>query len=240
MGYPRTSSAPDAVIELERQVERGSMFTQAVFQKSFSRLSAVEATVRELVEQLVESGVVADTRPHGSVATEETKEEQEEQEDQQDPRDSETSSLLRWPAIAIRVDPDEPNVPEPVDCEARLPICKAVCCRLKFALSQEDVEKGQVKWDIGHPYVIRHNGSGYCCHNDPVARTCSVYEDRPTLCRSYSCRHDKRIWSDFEAMVLNQDWIDEHLAKGDAILLVDAEPDEEPVPVPVAITSRRP
>ena len=33
----------------------------------------------------------------------------------------------------------------------------------------------------------------------------------PTVCRGYSCAGDKRIWSDFEGQVLNQEWIDAHL-----------------------------
>jgi hypothetical protein len=46
------------------------------------------------------------------------------------------------------------------------------------------------------------------------------------LCRRYNCRHDARIWSDFDAMVLNQAWIDDHLGGGDAILLVDEDQPE--------------
>ena len=47
------------VKELERQVERGSMFTQAVFQESFTRSSLVEEVVG-MVDVLVTRGVVAD------------------------------------------------------------------------------------------------------------------------------------------------------------------------------------
>ena len=113
-----------------------------------------------------------------------------------------------------------------------MPVCQAVCCRLKFALSQEEVEQGQVKWDIGHPYVIRQDSNGYCCHNDAGSRSCAIYNDRPNLCRRYSCRHDNRIWTDFEGMVLNTEWITEHLGEGDAILLVDAEDPPEQAPSP--------
>jgi Fe-S-cluster containining protein len=215
-----------AVAELERQVERGSMFTQAVFQKSFTRLSTIEAVVWELVEALVDGGVVAGEDLPGVAAA------HEEMAGRGD--GASDASTLPWPAVAIRVDPAEAIRPEPVDCEARLPVCQAVCCRLKFALSHQEVELGRVKWDIGHPYVIRQDSSGYCTHNDGEARTCSVYEDRPILCRSYSCRGDKRIWSDFDAMVLNQEWIDDHLGEGDAILLVEA--DEPPTNEPVAVS----
>jgi Fe-S-cluster containining protein len=204
------------VKELERQVERGSMFTQAVFQESFTRLSLVEEVVREMVDVLVTRGVVADELTEARHALAEVTKRGEE--------DQRSRSLLPWPSVAVRVDPTEETNLEPVDCAARIPVCQAVCCRLKFALSQEEIERGQVKWDIGHPYVIRQDSSGYCCHNDSGSRSCTVYDDRPRLCRDYSCRGDGRIWTDFEGMVLNTEWINQHLGEGDAILLVDASP----------------
>ena len=33
---------------------------------------------------------------------------------------------------------------------------------------------------------------------------------RPTVCREYSCANDPRIWTDFDAMVLNDEWIAQH------------------------------
>ena len=53
-----------------------------------------------------------------------------------------------------------------IDCENRIPQCRAACCRLGFALSQQDVEEGRVKWDLGHPYMIRRAPDGYCHHLD--------------------------------------------------------------------------
>jgi Putative zinc- or iron-chelating domain len=218
-GSEEVARAPLA--ELERQVERGSMFTQAVFQKSFTRLSTLEAVVWELVETLVDKEVVAVAELPGAVAA---RVELEARSDAAEP------STLPWPAVAIRVDPEEPKISEPVDCAARISICQGVCCRLKFALTQEEVERGRVKWDIGHPYVIRQDSDGYCTHNDAGSHGCSIYAERPRLCRDYSCQGDARIWTDFDAMVLNQAWIDEHLGQGDAILLVDSEPSPEPAP----------
>jgi hypothetical protein len=211
---PRPSEPRALVAELERQVERGSMFNQAVFQKSFTRLSTVEAVVWELVDQLLERGVVAaEDLPGANAAQAEA--------EARSLAVEEEPAMMRWPAVAIRVDPTDPDEAEPVDCAARMSVCQAVCCRLKFALNQEEVERGVVKWDIGHPYVIRHDSTGYCSHNDQSTHGCGVYGERPTLCRRYSCRHDARIWSDFDGMVLNREWIDNHLAGGDAILLVD-------------------
>ena len=37
------------------------------------------------------------------------------------------------------------------------------------------------------------------------AHRCGVYQNRPLICRTYSCRNDKRIWLDFENYVVNPD-----------------------------------
>ena len=41
-----------------------------------------------------------------------------------------------------------------------------------------------------------------------------IYDDRPSPCRQYSCVGDDRIWKDFDAMELNQEWIDDRLGTG--------------------------
>ena len=53
-----------------------------------------------------------------------------------------------------------------VDCENRLAVCKAVCCKLPFALSRQDVEEGIIRWEFGRPYLIAHGDDGYCAHMD--------------------------------------------------------------------------
>ena len=90
-----------------------------------------------------------------------------------------------------------------IDCEARLPLCRAACCKLPLALSSEDVEEGVVRWDLGRPYMIAHDEDHYCVHMDRGRHRCTVYEQRPIPCRGYDCRHDERIWIDFERRVAN-------------------------------------
>jgi len=92
-----------------------------------------------------------------------------------------------------------------IDCENRIPLCRAACCRLNFALSQQDVEEGRVKWDLGHPYMIRRESDGYCHHLDRHRLGCGIYEQRPVVCRGYDCRKDARIWADFENKVVSPD-----------------------------------
>jgi Fe-S-cluster containining protein len=92
-----------------------------------------------------------------------------------------------------------------IDCASRVHLCHAVCCRLPFALSKQDIREGIVHWDLGQPYLISHNGNGTCCHLDPVTQCCSVWEHRPVPCRGFDCRQDKRIWLNFEEMIINPD-----------------------------------
>lgn len=80
-----------------------------------------------------------------------------------------------------------------VVCADRLLFCKAACCRLPLALSKEDVQEGVVRWDLGQPYMLAHNGDGYCVHMDRSACTCTIYQQRPIPCRGYDCHQDRRI-----------------------------------------------
>lgn len=90
-----------------------------------------------------------------------------------------------------------------IDCASRVHLCKAACCRMSFALSQQDVEEGVVKWDLGRPYLIAQDSDGYCRHLDRESNRCTVREQRPLPCRGYDCRCDKRVWVDFEQRIIN-------------------------------------
>jgi hypothetical protein len=90
-----------------------------------------------------------------------------------------------------------------IDCENRIQLCQAACCRMSFALSQQDVEEGVIKWDLGRPYLIAQDADGYCRHLDPETKRCAVREHRPLPCRGYDCRNDQRIWLDFEQKIVN-------------------------------------
>jgi Fe-S-cluster containining protein len=90
-----------------------------------------------------------------------------------------------------------------IDCANRVHLCHANCCRLPFALSHQDVREGIVHWNLGQPYVIEQDGDGYCSHMDRDTRGCGIYSNRPVPCRGFDCRHDRRIWLDFEGKVPN-------------------------------------
>jgi Fe-S-cluster containining protein len=92
-----------------------------------------------------------------------------------------------------------------IDCESRLPLCRAACCRLPLALSQEDLREGVLRWDLGRPYLIAHGDDSYCVHMDRGTHACTAYDQRPIPCRGYDCRQDERIWIDFERRIVNPD-----------------------------------
>jgi Fe-S-cluster containining protein len=92
-----------------------------------------------------------------------------------------------------------------IDCENRIALCRGACCRLSFALTVQDLEEGRVKWDLGRPYMIRHDEDGYCHHVERTSKRCGIYENRPVVCRAYDCRKDKRIWEDFENRMVSPD-----------------------------------
>jgi hypothetical protein len=86
-----------------------------------------------------------------------------------------------------------------VDCAALIPLCGARCCSLEVSLSAQDLAEGVVPFDIAQPYMLpRANGRCVCMNDD---HGCTIYEHRPGACRTYDCRHDLRIWSDFEARI---------------------------------------
>lgn len=221
---PARAAAP--VDELERQLERGSMFTLAVLHRSGQRLGRTEALLEGMLEVLRAKGLVTEDELDAVLGTEEPAAE-EEPEPAADEKpagvpaggqdEPAVAPVVGWPTVALRADGDDDlAAAEPaVDCAARLPVCQAVCCRLRFMLSADEVDAGAVRWDIGHPYVIRHDRQGMCVHNEEATHGCSVYDDRPRVCRRYDCTHDHRIWKDFDGMVLNDEWIAANLGPRD-------------------------
>ena len=197
----------DPLDGLERQLERDSIRTQGLFNRSFERLSELEQLLLGLLDVLVQRGVVAEgeVEPAARAVAEEISQRTEEQPHK----------------VILRTDSEEQAAkPEAfVDCAARMPVCHAVCCKLTVQLSADEVEAGAVRWDLGRPYVLRREEDGRCTHQDRGTGFCGVYADRPKPCRQYSCANDRRIWRDFEGMVLNQEWLDAHLGADEPQLI---------------------
>lgn len=184
--------------QVERQLQRGGLFTHTALSQQAERLTEVESVLYGLFDVLAAKGVV-EQREVGEAAAAVR---------DRLAADGETAS----PGVMLHVDAEETGAEvTPVNCAERMHICHAVCCRLRFALTADEVEAGVVRWDLGQPYQIRQDAAGTCVHNTAETGACGVYADRPGICRRYSCANDDRIWRDFEKMELNQDWIEANL-----------------------------
>ncbi|HEX3044673.1 MAG TPA: YkgJ family cysteine cluster protein [Bacillota bacterium] len=186
--------------ELERQVEKGNLFTHTILTEQIMRLNENESFLYGLIDYLTQKGII---QPDELKATVESvrKEFIEKKE-------------FATLGVTLRVDArgaEDQTQPALVNCQERMAICKAACCRLRFALSVEEIESGPLKWELGKPYYNRHCKQGYCHQMNLDSMSCKIYEERPSVCKKYSCAGDKRIWNDFEKMELNQEWIDTHL-----------------------------
>ncbi len=175
---------------LERQMERGELFAHTALSQQSTRLAEVETFLYGMIDLLIRQGIVQPAEL--AAAAEKVRQE----------------LLTKTEPTPFRLRQDRDVSFTPVNCEERMHICKAVCCKLEFALSAAEVEAGQVKWDLGRPYIIRHEANGYCTHNDTQKHCCTLYNHRPSVCKQYSCAGDQRIWKDFDKMELNHEWIE--------------------------------
>jgi Fe-S-cluster containining protein len=177
---------------------RGQINTHATLSEISERINDIEAFVFGINDALIEKGILPSRFLFKKI--EKVKKEMMEHGE----------SLHA--NIALRVDSE--NYPESqVNCLERLHICKGICCKLSFPLSDEEVESGKIKWDLGRPYYIRQNEDGFCCSRGEEGK-CNIYLNRPRVCRTYTCEGDERIWKDFEKMELNEEWINSNLTGG--------------------------
>jgi Uncharacterised protein family (UPF0153). len=184
--------------KLERQLERSSFFTHTALGKQADRINELASFLYGLIDVLVKKGITIPEELY--LAAEEVRNEMYEKGEQV------------HAGVGLRIDNESNDQPEvPVNCAERMHICKAVCCKLQFTLSIHEIESGNIKWDLGKPYFIRHEKTGYCSHLHAAKKCCTIYENRPQVCKKYSCAHDTRIWKDFEKMELNEPFISEML-----------------------------
>lgn len=189
--------SPSLLEVLERQATEGAMHAHSVDSQLAERLHILESMFYGLVDLLVNKRAIAESELAGAA--------------HQVSEIIEERGERAHGGVALRVDPAGDQTFTPVNCAERMPVCKAICCRLSFPLTAEEVQSGQLKWEMGRPYFIRHNSQGACVHQNDATGACGVYDKRPSICKRYSCETDTRIWKDFANMVLNQEWIDEHL-----------------------------
>jgi len=197
-------------------VELGLRFTHAMSMETKQRVAELSAGFYALVETFIARGILP----------------REEWQARQPAALEREIKRLRSESLVVLSDvPDKyalDGLPE-IDCAARLPLCHARCCGINFPLSEQDLNERVVRWDYARPYRIAKGEGGYCVHNDPDDRRCTIYEARPAFCRRYDCRDDRRIWIDFERR------IPAPADDEDGLPTVPAMVDEpEPPPAPVA------
>jgi len=197
------SKKSERLNQVERQLEHSSYYNQTVLSQYANRINEIESFLYGLIDLLAEKKAIDLEELQANVAK--IKDEIREKGE------------ALHAGIALRL--DGTGTPEnnfvPVNCDERIHICKAVCCKLNFALSGNEVESGKIKWDLGRPYFIRHEKNGYCTHLDENKKCCTVYNNRPKVCSGYSCAKDERIWKDFDNIVLNNEWIEANLNIGE-------------------------
>ena len=184
---------------IERQVERSQFFIHTALGEGFARIGEASEFVYGLIDLLLAKGVVEEGEVQAAV----------ESVHQEMMKQGEFAG----PGTLIRLEDNAESAPQTVkvDCSARLSICHAVCCKLNFALTIPEIESGEIKWDLGRPYQIRHEQDGYCSHLHRDSGACKIYASRPGVCRHYSCANDERIWKDFDKMELNTEWLSANL-----------------------------
>lgn len=76
-----------------------------------------------------------------------------------------------------------------VDCEAGRALgCNTFCCRLLVRLKPHEMDPSD-----GHTAAkgfIDKDDKGYCIHIDQTTWMCGNWENRPEVCREYSCNQD--------------------------------------------------
>jgi putative zinc- or iron-chelating protein len=187
-------SLPNSLEDLRNDVAEGLMYSHSRENANTSKVLEVASFSYALIELLMERGLIS-------------VEELDERKRQVGQRLAEKFAE-KGMGVALTDDEKDKYACEgavQIDCENRLVLCRGACCRLRFALTVQDLEEGAVKWELGRPYMIRHDADGYCHHVERETKSCGIYDKRPIVCRSYDCRKDKRIWADFENRIVSPD-----------------------------------
>lgn len=192
MGLPSPDTRPAAILstridDLYEQVSGGLLYSHHRANANTSKTLEVTAFAYALIELLIEKGLL----------TEEELNERKRKVGQRLVKKFNHNGM-GVEIQDLQMDKYEFEGAPKIDCENRIHLCKAACCRLRFPLSPQDIEEGIVKWDLPHPYLIARGADGYCRHLARGSCRCSIYQHRPLPCRAYDCRQDQRIWADFD------------------------------------------
>jgi len=172
--------------EMREEFERGLRFTHVMLDVNQRQGRASVAMVQALANVLLQKGLVQEEELKAALAEAEKE-----------------AAEARQPRVRLGNMGDKYAEGEAVeiDCASLIHLCQARCCTFKFYLTKQDLDEGVAKWDYGNPYWIRQGEDGYCVHWDRGGGGCAIHAQRPHVCRKYDCRHDKRVWLDFEQRI---------------------------------------
>jgi Fe-S-cluster containining protein len=173
------------------EILEGFLYSYRQMDTNAVKVYEASASINSLIDLLVAKGII----------------DIEELEQRKKAEQKRLQESYKKDGVGVRVqnlDVDKYNLKDEtnIDCEKRLPICRAACCALTYALSIQDINEG-IRWSLGKPFMNARKTDGYCIHLQRDTLTCSIYEQRPSVCRQYSCRNDQRIWLDFDKMIIN-------------------------------------
>ena len=77
-----------------------------------------------------------------------------------------------------------------LDCDAGRRLgCASYCCRLIVRLAPAERDPGQPDNPAKH-CIDKDPEDGLCVYFDRDTGRCSIWEDRPAICRAYDCNQD--------------------------------------------------
>lgn len=95
-------------------------------------------------------------------------------------------------------DEDALDIDPSVSCSS----CDAVCCRLTVVLMPQDrVPRHLTATTDRGLTVMARNEEGWCAAIDPLNMCCTIYDERPMICRKFAmgsayCRSERATYSD--------------------------------------------
>ena len=192
--------------EVERQLARGARRGEHARAGLLETVAELTLTIRAALELMVLRGVASRDEVAAAHGAQRAKMKED--------------AARQQLGLEVNLDPGDKYAAREnlLDCAARLPLCKGVCCFMEQPLQEDDLAEGVVRWDHLRPYWIRHRRGGGCFHLGPQG--CKIFENRPRICRVYTCELDGRVWLDFAGRVPNSEAI--------AALLAAAASGEEP------------
>lgn len=84
--------------------------------------------------------------------------------------------------MALNIHPDDSKIDPSVSCSN----CEAVCCRLTVVLNESDqIPEHLVAHGENGIETMAHGADGWCIALDRTTMSCSIYAQRPAVCRRF-------------------------------------------------------